>query len=615
MKMVTEKRLVTGIGLIVVIAITCIVVSIQQLQELHEISGNARPVAWRLTILQIVLIAFMLLLLAFIVQKLRLDYTRRKETELQLKQLNEQLQLDIEAKAAGEAEAKQAMLVTEEKYKTLFYKSPIPMWIYDFITLRFLEVNEAAVAQYGYSMEEFTQMTLRDIRPHEDMEGFMKNIETINARTDKQKNIWQHKKKNGDVIQVEVTALPIDYNHYTARLVVINDISEKLRAQAKLSRERNLLRIIIDNVPDYIYVKDLQFNYIMNNRAMVELVDGKLEKETTGKNVYDLFGEEVGRINMEEDRKIVRTGEGVLNREEAIVNNEGKSRWLLTSKVPLKDDKNKILGLIGISRDITSRIQTEMVLKKMHEDLQRRTIQLAATNAELEQFVYIASHDLQEPLRTTSGFVGLLKDEYAGKLDETADEYLGFILQSTERMKRLIKDLLDYSRIGRKNELQPVNCNELLREVTEDMGMTMKETGTIIQGGDLPVLTGYRTELKLLFQNLVSNAIKFRKKDVQPLIQVTAWPIDNNGWQFAMHDNGIGIREEHKERVFVIFQRLHNRDDYDGSGIGLAHCKKIVELHGGKIWLTSKETEGTTFYWTISKMDADPVHAGQNPSI
>jgi PAS domain S-box-containing protein len=597
--MATEKKLLKGIGLaIIIIAITAIATSLQQ----SLLTGRkliTAQVAWRLTIIQVVLIAVILVLLLFIIQKMRVDIATRKKTELQLKALNEQLQQDVRAKAAEGAEAKQAMMDSEEKYKTLFYKSPQPMWIYDFTTLHFLEVNEAAVSQYGYSMDEFRQMTLKDIRPPEEMEGFVKNMVTVDAYTTRQRNRWQHKKKNGEIIQVEVTALPIQYNHYTARLVVINDISEKIKVQEKLARERNLLRTIIDNVPDYIYVKDLQFNYIMNNRAMVELVGGQEEKDTTGKNGFDLFGEEVARVNLEEDKKILRTGQPVLNREESIVTHEGKSRWFLTSKVPLKDDDNHILGIIGISRDITTRIQTEMVLKRMHEDLQRHSIQLAASNAELEQFVYIASHDLQEPLRTTSGFVSLLKEEYMGKLDATADEYLGFISQSSERMKRLIKDLLDYSRIGRKKELQEVNCNELLQEVTEDLHSMIKETGAVIQAEELPVLNGYRTELKLLFQNFISNSIKFRKKDLPPEIKITAH-LHNDNWEFSIHDNGIGILEEHKDRVFVIFQRLHNRDEYEGSGIGLAHCKKIVELHGGRVWLTSRENEGTTFYWTIS---------------
>lgn len=237
--------------------------------------------------------------------------------------------------------------------------------------------------------------------------------------------------------------------------------------------------------------------------------------------------------------------------------------------------------------------------------VEEQTAQLVQKNRELEQFAYVASHDLQEPLRTTSSFVDLLQKDYKGKLDAKADKYLTFITQSTERMKVLIHDLLEYSRIGRKKELTPVDCNILLKEIIADLDAVIKENNATVSFDRLPVINGYSTEMKQLFQNLISNAIKFHKPDEQPQISISG--IKENGhWKFVCRDNGIGIPPEHRERIFVIFQRLHTRNQYEGSGIGLANCKKIVELHGGNIWVESLPGEGSTFHFTIPNLKFNP---------
>jgi len=224
--------------------------------------------------------------------------------------------------------------------------------------------------------------------------------------------------------------------------------------------------------------------------------------------------------------------------------------------------------------------------------------ELERKNRELEQFAYVASHDLQEPLRTTSSFVSLLQEQYYGKFDAKADKYFTYIQQASDRMKVLIKDLLDYSRIGSKKELERVDCNKTLNEVLADLGAAINDANADIDYKPLPVVSGYPTEIKQLFQNLIINAIKFRKKDTFPQMKISAEKIDGH-WEFAFKDNGIGIEKKHSEKIFHIFQRLHTRAEYEGSGIGLSHCKKIVELHKGKIWVESMPGEGSTFNFTL----------------
>jgi signal transduction histidine kinase len=239
-------------------------------------------------------------------------------------------------------------------------------------------------------------------------------------------------------------------------------------------------------------------------------------------------------------------------------------------------------------------------LKKGEVALAVQNKELETKNRELEQFAYVASHDLQEPLRTISGFVELFQKKYKGNLDESADKYLDYIVSSSSRMKVLITDLLEYSRIGRNREIESVDCNMILMDVLLDLDASIKETGAVIRSEHLPVVTGYSMEIKQLFQNLISNAIKFRKKDINPSIQISATR-ERDSFHFAIADNGIGIAKDHHERIFIIFQRLHNRTEYEGSGIGLSHCKKIIDLHKGRIWLDSEPGLGTTFNFTIQQ--------------
>ena len=255
-------------------------------------------------------------------------------------------------------------------------------------------------------------------------------------------------------------------------------------------------------------------------------------------------------------------------------------------------------------RDISEKKRLEKEIREanvtLEKKVQQRTAELESKNKELEQFAYVASHDLQEPLRTTSSFVELIRKQYQGKLDEHADKYIEYVIQASDRMKTLIKDLLDYSRLGREKKFEQVDCNVIFGEVMADLAKIIKENKAVIIAGKLPVVNAFPTELKLLFQNLISNSIKFQKPGVAPKIEISCSRV-NGYWQFSFRDNGIGIEKQYQQRIFIIFQRLHNRSVYEGSGIGLAHCKKIVELHGGTIWVESEAGKGSTFYFTLSE--------------
>jgi chemotaxis family two-component system sensor kinase Cph1 len=238
--------------------------------------------------------------------------------------------------------------------------------------------------------------------------------------------------------------------------------------------------------------------------------------------------------------------------------------------------------------------------RRVEEKLNEYAFDLEMKNKEVEQFAYVASHDLQEPLRTISNYVGLVQSKYEGQLDADADRYLEVINGATTRMQALIKDLLDYSRIEKEKTKAAIDCNTLLKEVLKDMSASIEESKAIVRVDRLPVVEGFVSGLKSLFQNLISNAIKFKKGEEFPVIDITVQS-GAKEWTFAVKDNGIGIDEKYNSKLFVIFQRLHSRKEYPGTGIGLAQCKKIIELHGGRIWVESALEKGSTFYFTLPK--------------
>jgi light-regulated signal transduction histidine kinase (bacteriophytochrome) len=251
-----------------------------------------------------------------------------------------------------------------------------------------------------------------------------------------------------------------------------------------------------------------------------------------------------------------------------------------------------VQGVFAAARDVTEKKLAEEQMRKVMADLER-------SNRELEQFAYVASHDLQEPLRMVSSYTQLLAQRYQDKLDRDANDFIGFAVDGANRMQRLINDLLSYSRVGTRGKpMEATDSHNALGRALANLQASIQESQAIVSNDDLPVVLADEGQLIQLFQNLVGNAIKFRRKDAPPRVRVSAQR-EGSSWVFSVKDNGIGIDPEFQPRLFVIFQRLHGRDQYPGTGIGLAICKRIVERHGGRIWMESKSGEGSTFYFTL----------------
>ncbi|MGE5401448.1 MAG: sensor histidine kinase [Ignavibacteriales bacterium] len=364
-------------------------------------------------------------------------------------------------------------------------------------------------------------------------------------------------------------------------------------SEVLLHQQETLMRSVVDMLPVGVGLVNNNHEIIIANRAFKKIwgnVNRLDEKELSNfKGWWADTGEQINPGDWSLLRAL-KNGETTMDKMTDIVCHDGTRRTILNSAIPVYGENHVISSAVIVSQDITKIMQDEAKLKKTLSDLER-------SNHELEQFAYVASHDLQEPLRMVASFTQLLEIKYKGKLDKQADEYIGFAVEGAKRMQRIIRDLLDFSRITNNQQYGRVDMNEILNSVLLDLSVLINESGAVITSSGLPVVNASDTQLKQLLQNLITNAIKFHGENF-PEIKVEAYTLGNE-WVFNIKDNGIGIDPQFSEKIFTIFQRLHNREEYPGTGIGLALCKKIVESYGGRIWVESKPGMGSTFYFTL----------------
>ncbi len=376
----------------------------------------------------------------------------------------------------------------------------------------------------------------------------------------------------------------------TGSVHVARDITERKRAEEALRENEQRFRSTFEQAAVGIAHVALDGRYVRVNQKICDIL-GYTESELTGV----IFSE----IALSDDSKeMVRLMHelliGELNTfcsERKMVRKDGSLVWTNITVSVHRDKLNAPNYFILVAEDISRRKQMEEALQATLSDLER-------SNSELQQFAYVASHDLQEPLRMVSSYVKLLERRYKTKLDSDADEFIVYAADGAKRMQKLINDLLQYSRVGSKGKpLAPTDCESVLNHALVNLQVAIDGSGAQIIRFPLPTVLADQTQLVQLFQNLIDNALKFRG-DETPLIHISASQ-DGDHWSFCVRDNGIGIDPQYCDRIFVIFQRLHGREEYPGTGIGLAICKKIVERHGGQIWLESNGDRGATFFFTL----------------
>jgi signal transduction histidine kinase len=391
---------------------------------------------------------------------------------------------------------------------------------------------------------------------------------------------------------------------------VVTDLTELKHREELLAAER-LARYTVDQAREPIVVCDPEGKILRASYSAFELCGQNPIYQSFDAMFPFLVGPERDRPPSGTTARKAPEGpfrslirEGAKNAEIVFSRLDGRTFFLLVSTGPLLNEHNKVLGHILMMTDITMRKQMEAELRRANDELElrvrERTAELERSNADLQQFAYAASHDLQEPLRMVASFVQLLERDYKDKLGSSANEYIRYAVDGAQRMQTLIRGLLQYSRVNtRAAPTQLTDCQEVLQKVLQNLSLKIEETQTRITYDPLPTVRADPTQLLQVFQNLIDNAIKFHKKDQAPYVHVSA--VKNNGeWVFSVRDNGIGIEPQYFDRIFAIFQRLNSRrDEYPGTGIGLAVVKRIVEHHGGKVCVDSRLGEGTTFIFTL----------------
>ena len=495
------------------------------------------------------------------------NVNERKKTELEIELANEKIK------------------ESEKKYRTIFESVRDVFFRASVKDQKIIDISPSC-SYFNIKQEEVIGSNFGDFYYNlEDRKHILEELNTVGEI----KNYDVPITINSTLYTVSVNARIIfDENNEPDYIVgSIRDITDKIETEKNLKVSEEKFRSIYENFQD-VYMKMTIDGTLLDVSPSFERNFMIPRSEVLGTCVFDYYH---NKKNKGLFLKKLKTEGHISDFDVQLYDPSGNPLYFSINAHLLYDEQGVPVNIEGTMRNINER-------RHMQDEMLSKNRKLEFQNTELEQFAYIASHDLQEPLITVSHCSELLEEELAGKLDEDQQHYLTFIRSSTSRMQLLVKGLLDYSRIGKERKMSIIDCNTIVSDVILDMKSSINESNAIIEYEYLPTIEANATEMRQLFQNIISNAIKFRKKENNPRVKISA-VLEEKKWVFSVADNGIGIKKEDTDKVFVIFKRLHNRNEYQGTGIGLSHCKKIIEHHNGRIWVESKYNEGSTFKWTL----------------
>jgi PAS domain S-box-containing protein len=469
---------------------------------------------------------------------------------------------------------------------------------------KFIRVNRRLCEILGYPEPELIGMTGRQISHPHDLDVINRERAKLYAgEIDHVRVEKRYRRKDGSTVWVAFSMVVErdDGGQPLYEIAIFDDITERKRAEEAVRESEARFRSLTQLSSDWYWEQDAEFGLKFMSRRMGERT-GLDAAAYIGRKRWDQPALNLTAADWAAHRAQLERHEPFRDFEMERQNPAGGTRWISVSGEPILDVDGRFTGYRGVGSDITARKQAEAELKRAHDDLAKKAEELQRSNAELEQFAYVASHDLQEPLRMVSSYTQLLTRRYNDKLQGDAQEFMHYIVDGAARMKQLIEDLLAYSRVGTKGkEFKPVSLEAPLKKAIGNLRAAIEESSAAVTWDPLPTVDADETQLAQLFQNLMGNALKFRGASV-PRIHVAAADRDGE-WQLTVADNGIGIEPQYFERIFMLFQRLHTMGEYPGTGIGLAICKKVVERHGGRIWVSSAPGEGSQFHFTLPKKE------------
>ena len=481
---------------------------------------------------------------------------------------------------------------TENWFKALFENAAFGVVVMD-TGGNILQTNSLISEKLQFSKEEFTGKNIESFIHEEDYPVVLENFQSLvsgKSLTNTGEERLLRKEGGymwGRVICTKVELAPGNF----VVMSLIEDIESEIQDRDDRIKAEKRFETIFKSSPSGIIISRNEGEIIHVNPTFANMV-GERAEQLEGANIFDFTYEE----DLKETKKLLQMlNKGKINEydiEKRYVKKNGEVFWAKTWVSLMERDGDDVYR-VAVVENIDRR-------KKAEQKLEEKNKELTEINQELEHFAYVASHDLREPLRTIASFIQILNKRYGETLDEDGKQFMGFVVEGAKRMQLLIHDLLEYSRVNRFNtDYEKVDLNEVFNTVNRVLKEKIDSTDALILAENLPVIQGNKIQLTQVFQNLIDNAIKFRGKK-KPEITITVEELPSK-WRIAVSDNGIGISPEYHQRIFIIFQRLHTHEEYTGTGIGLALCKKIIELHGGEVWVESKKNKGTTFTFTIKK--------------
>ena len=488
----------------------------------------------------------------------------------------------------------------EEKnsFLTVLEKSLNEIYIFDTETFKFKYTNEGARLNLGYSDSELKKLTPIDIKPEFTQLHFKQLIAPlINNEKEKVIFIAKHERKDGSLYPVEVHLQLVNRAVNTMFFSIVLDITERTEANEIILQANERFEKVTEATKDAIWDWNIENQTYYRSKAIENFFGKKVSKQMKTMDFWtDSFHpDDLSNVQNSLNEAI---SDSTCNRWESeyrIFNEKGETLYVIDRSVIIRNKSGKAIRMVGAMSDITAQ-------KKLETQLKEHAVELEKSNEELEQFAYVASHDLQEPLRMVTSFMDQLKRKYQDQLDGKALSYIHYATDGAKRMKQIIQDVLDYSKSGKLADTQvSIDLNEILTGYKILRNKIIEEKNVLIKSDILPIVKGFKSPITQTIHCLLDNAIKYSKEGIQPIIRISVTENEDE-WIVCVTDNGIGIDEKFFDKIFVIFQRLHSKDQFSGTGIGLAIAKKNIESCHGRMWVESVLNEGSSFYFTLNKI-------------